>query len=169
MRGPSEVRRILRRVLRVLTFGFLGNEVERRGFVVEPGEFELCIGSSSQDIRASGRFEVEGGESHDTPSHSIRRCGLVVQWGIVGPVAGDGSKFFDSGTARPTAVSYRRFRSFSIAFITIQSRSPSTWLFNFSGEIFRCLAMIVNLSPDVLSLVLGFSGSSSRISRCIST
>jgi beta-glucosidase len=49
---------------RTVTFSLKGkqlafwDEVERHDFVVEPGEFELHIGSSSQDIRARGRFEV---------------------------------------------------------------------------------------------------------------
>lgn len=31
----------------------------RHGFLVEPGEFDVQVGSSSDDIRASARFQVE--------------------------------------------------------------------------------------------------------------
>jgi beta-glucosidase len=35
-------------------------DVKTHGFVVEPGEFDIMVGSSSRDIRATGKFEVSG-------------------------------------------------------------------------------------------------------------
>jgi beta-glucosidase len=33
-------------------------DVNKKDFVVEPGEFEVMVGGSSEDIRAKNRFEV---------------------------------------------------------------------------------------------------------------
>ena len=70
--------------------------------------------------------------------------------------------------ARPLAVSYRRVRSFSSAFITIQSRSPRTSLASRAGSVPRCAAIDASASLESLSRVLGLGGSSSRIRRRIS-
>jgi hypothetical protein len=59
-------------------------------------------------------------------------------------------------------------RSFSSAFITIQSNSPRTSRVSFTGSMPR-LADTVGSASDELSLVLGFEGSSSRITRSISS
>ena len=59
-------------------------------------------------------------------------------------------------------------RSFSSAFITIQSSSPRTSLVSFVGSVPR-FAAIVGKPSAVLSFVLGFGGSSSRITRSISS
>ena len=66
--------------------------------------------------------------------------------------------------ASPSAVSYRRDRSFSRAFITIQSRSPRTSRASRAGSVPRDAA-IDAVSSVVASRVLGFGGSSSRIRR----
>ena len=69
--------------------------------------------------------------------------------------------------ARPLAVSYLRDRSFSSDFITIQSRSPRTQ----PRQLRRLQASPGGdrgQEPEPLSLVLGFFGSSSLISRTIS-
>jgi hypothetical protein len=47
--------------------------------------------------------------------------------------------------AKPFAVSYRRLRSFSSAFITIQSNSPRTSFGSFSGSLCRCAAIDARL------------------------
>ena len=70
--------------------------------------------------------------------------------------------------AKPLAVSYRRVRSFSSAFITIQSRSPRTSFVSRAGSVRRCAASEGRRSPESLSRVEGFGGSSSRIRRRIS-
>src|SRR5262249_12671061 len=98
-------------------------------------------------------------------------------------------------SAKPLAVSNRRLRSFSRAFITIQSRSPRTSWLSLRGSVFLKAAIEANEDPwgglcpqDVeweaplavswwaepalhrlLSLVLGLGGSSSRIIRRISS
>ena len=66
------------------------------------------------------------------------------------------------------AVSYRRERSFSRAFITIQSSSPRTNFDSFAGSTPRTAAMLGN-SAVVESRVLGRCGSSSRTSRSTSS
>jgi len=43
--------------------------------------------------------------------------------------------------AKPLAVSYRRERSFSNAFITIQSNSPRTIVLSFLGSVWRLAAI----------------------------
>jgi len=35
-------------------------DVKSHGFVVDPGQFDLLVGSSSEDIRARGKFKVAG-------------------------------------------------------------------------------------------------------------
>ena len=70
--------------------------------------------------------------------------------------------------ARPLAVSYRRVRSFSSAFITIQSSSPRTSRASFAGSVRRCAAIDASGRLEPLSRVLGLGGSSSRIRRRIS-
>ena len=62
------------------------------------------------------------------------------------------------------AVSYRRPRSFSRHFITIQSNSPRTSPLNSLGPRPRFAAILGN-SSAVESRVLGRGGSSSRITR----
>ena len=72
-------------------------------------------------------------------------------------------------SARPLAVSYRRFRSFSRAFITIQSSSPRTSRVSLAGSICRWAAIAGRRSFESLSRVLGRGGSSSRITRSTSS
>ena len=69
--------------------------------------------------------------------------------------------------ASPLAVSYRRVRSFSRHFITIQSTSPRTSFDSRAGSVFRAAA-ILGRSPELESRTLGRGGSSSLISRTIS-
>ncbi len=69
--------------------------------------------------------------------------------------------------ARPTAVSYRRDGSFSMAFITIQSSSPRTSFASRAGSVPR-EAAIDAVSCVGPSRVLGLGGSSSRIRRSTS-
>jgi len=60
-------------------------------------------------------------------------------------------------------------RSFSSAFITIQSSSPRTSLFSFAGSTCRWAATDGRVSFDSDSRVLGLGGSSSRMIRRISS
>ncbi len=53
------------------------------------------------------------------------------------------------------AVSYRRFRSFSSAFITIQSSSPRTTFVNFAGSVCRCAEIDGSEAFESDSRVLG--------------
>ena len=39
-------------------------DVNTHGFVVEPGEFDIMVGSSSRDIRSKGRLVVGGAGGH---------------------------------------------------------------------------------------------------------
>jgi beta-glucosidase len=39
-------------------------DVNTHGFVVEPGEFDILVGSSSRDIRSKGRLEIQGSGAH---------------------------------------------------------------------------------------------------------
>ena len=66
------------------------------------------------------------------------------------------------------AVSYRRLRSFSKALSTIQSKSPRSSRPSFSGSVWRHAAMLGKASVE-LRRMLGRGGSSSRISRQISS
>jgi hypothetical protein len=66
------------------------------------------------------------------------------------------------------AVSYRRVRSFSSAFIAIQSSSPRTSFASRAGSVCRRAAIAGSISPEPLSRVLGFGGSSSRMRRSAS-
>jgi beta-glucosidase len=34
-------------------------DIKKHNFVVEPGVFDVLVGSSSEDIRCKGRFEVK--------------------------------------------------------------------------------------------------------------
>ena len=74
-----------------------------------------------------------------------------------------------TSAAKSLAVSYRRLRSFSSAFITIQSSSPRTDRRARRGSACRLAETVVSVSPSVLSRVLGFGGSSSRMIRRISS
>jgi hypothetical protein len=69
--------------------------------------------------------------------------------------------------ASDDADSYRRARSFSMHFITIQSSSPRIAEFNWRGSTPRCAATCDSVA-SVDRRVLGFSGSISRMIRCIS-
>ena len=69
----------------------------------------------------------------------------------------------------PLAVSYRRCRSFSNAFITIQSISPRINRDSFAGSVFRCAARLASDACDCVIRVLGLGGSSSRMMRRISS
>ena len=60
-------------------------------------------------------------------------------------------------------------RSFSSAFITIQSSSPRTDGPSCRGSACRLAETVVSVSPSVLSRVLGVGGSSSRMIRRISS
>jgi hypothetical protein len=60
-------------------------------------------------------------------------------------------------------------RSFSNAFITIQSSSPRKSRLNCFGSLFRCVETLVAACPSVLIRVLGLGGSSSRMIRRISS
>ncbi len=71
--------------------------------------------------------------------------------------------------ARLLAVSYRRVRSFSRHFITIQSRSPlSDWPSFFGSMARRCCAVREPVLPRDESRVDGLCGSTSRMIRIIS-
>jgi hypothetical protein len=59
-------------------------------------------------------------------------------------------------------------RSFSSAFITIQSNSPRTIFVSLAGSICRCAEIAGRVSFDSASRVLGLGGSTSRIIRRIS-
>ena len=72
-------------------------------------------------------------------------------------------------SAKLVAVWYRRVRSLSIAFITIRSMSPASSERRRLGSIARCCAAVVISMPAVLSRVLGFGGSTSRMMRRISS
>ena len=71
-------------------------------------------------------------------------------------------------SARPIAESYRRSRSLASAFITIQSRSPRTNRHSRAGSTCRLAARLGSAS-DVLIRLLGVGGSTSRITRSISS
>jgi hypothetical protein len=59
-------------------------------------------------------------------------------------------------------------RSFSKAFMTIQSNSPRTSLVSLAGSVPRLVARVGNPSA-VLSFALGLAGSCSRMTRSISS
>ena len=82
---------------------------------------------------------------------------------------GSSSRCRSMSRAKPLAVSYRRLRSLSRAFITIQSKSPRMRVLSFLGSVRRHDAREGNASPLPLSRVLGFSASFSRISLNISS
>src|ERR1700684_489645 len=71
--------------------------------------------------------------------------------------------------ASSDGVAYLRLRSFSIAFITIQSRSPLKIPTRRLGSVPRAFAVFALVSRDVLTLVLGRGGSYSRRRRNISS
>jgi beta-glucosidase len=54
--GPGEARRVSFSLLPSEDFARF--DVARKGFAVEPGAYEIQLGGSSEDIRASGRVEV---------------------------------------------------------------------------------------------------------------
>ena len=66
------------------------------------------------------------------------------------------------------AEAYRRSRSLASAFITIQSRSPRTSRDSRAGSTCR-LAARVGSASDVLIRLDGVGGSTSRITRSISS
>ncbi len=66
------------------------------------------------------------------------------------------------------AEAYRRSRSLASAFITIQSRSPWTSRDSRAGSTWR-LAARLGRASDVLIRLDGVGGSSSRITRSISS
>ncbi len=70
--------------------------------------------------------------------------------------------------ANPFAVSYRRVRSFSSAFMTIQSSSPRTSFVSRAGSILRCEEIDGSASFESLNRVEGLVGSSSRMRRSTS-
>ena len=70
--------------------------------------------------------------------------------------------------ARPLAVSYRRVRSFSSAFITIQSSSPRTSFASRAGSVRRCAAIDASGSPDPAQPRAGLGRLVLRIRRRIS-
>ena len=70
--------------------------------------------------------------------------------------------------AKPPADSYRRARLFSMAFITIQSRSPRTARVSRAGSVPRTAAIDARRSPEPDNRVDGLGGSSSLIRRRIS-
>ena len=72
--------------------------------------------------------------------------------------------------ASPFAVSYRRLRSFSSDFITIQSKSPLISEINFGGSAWRWLAVSVSsVRRSDVTIVEGSCGSFSRKVRRISS
>ena len=70
--------------------------------------------------------------------------------------------------ASPPAVSYRRVRSFSSAFIAIQSSSLRTSFDSRAGSTPRRAAIDGSRSPEPESRVDGLGGSSSLIRRTTS-
>src|SRR5262249_33595779 len=73
----------------------------------------------------------------------FRRANLRKRYAADGGPAspGSSSRYRLRSAARPLAVSYRRLRSFSSAFITIQSSSPRTSPLNLRGSMFRRAAI----------------------------
>ena len=96
----------------------------------------------------------------------FRRANLPKRYRADGGQActGSSSRYRRRSAAIPLAVSYRRVRSFSSAFITIQSSSPRTSPLSFRGSTCRFAAMLGS-SSVVLSRTLGQGESSSRITR----
>jgi hypothetical protein len=100
-----------------------------------------------------------------------RRTIFLSRYRLDGGRASTGSSFRYRCTsaAIAEAVSYRRLRSFSSDFITIQSSSPwNNWL-NRPGSLRRLADTVAASSPMVLMRVLGRGGSSSRMMRRISS
>ncbi len=94
---------------------------------------------------------------------------------VLGPRARTGScsRCRRTSSARPLAVSYRRARSFSRDFITIQSRSPRTALAEQTPGRRVCgsLATVDQrrlAASGARTSVEGLTGSCSRMTRCIS-
>ena len=67
--------------------------------------------------------------------------------------------------AKSWAVAYRRVRSFSRAFITIQSSSPRSARLNWAVPARRGAETVVAASATVVIRVLGWGGSCSRMMR----
>jgi beta-glucosidase len=67
---PGETRRVTFH-LDVSQLAFYDRDME---FVVEPGRVEVLVGSSSEDIRLTGSFEITG------ERHPLRRCEVVPTW-----------------------------------------------------------------------------------------
>src|ERR1043165_8124268 len=86
-----------------------------------------------------------------------RRTNFLTRYAALGGAASTASpeRCLPTSAARSLAVSYRRVRSFSRAFITIQSRSPRTCRPSFAGSIFLCGATEASVSPRVLIRALG--------------
>ena len=87
----------------------------------------------------------------------LRRMNLRSLYSGEGGEASTGlwSRYRWTSSARSFAVSYRRVRSFSIAFMTIQSRSPLISVDSRRGSVLRCWATVVAVSPSVPDLGAG--------------
>src|SRR5262249_36286394 len=90
----------------------------------------------------------------------FRRTNLRKRYAADGGHAATGSsaRYRWMSSAKPLAVSYRRLRSFSRAFITIQSRSPRTSWLRRRGSILRRAATEARLVVGTLLAPLGATG-----------
>ncbi len=78
-------------------------------------------------------------------------------------------RYRSTSAANPLAVSYRRVRSFSSAFITIQSSSPRIDEPSRRGSLPRLAEIVEDFAPSAPSRVLGVGGCSSRMILRISS
>jgi hypothetical protein len=100
----------------------------------------------------------------------LRRTNLLARYAVLGGAAEIASpaRYRRMSRAIALAESYRRERSFSIAFITIQSSSPRTVVASRRVSP-RAGAGAWNVPPAIcVSLALGAGGSTSRMIRCTS-